>query len=155
MLHGDLHDPGTYAALTAHPTWQRAFDWLRTLAPDVALGEVELQGRDLFAIIQEYPTLARHEARFESHEAHIDLQYTLSGGELIDWIPRGTLQPDGPFANDVQFWLPPPEPVTALIQTAHRFAIFFPSDAHRPKVRLAGHDRVRKLVIKVHQRLLT
>ncbi len=155
MLHGDLQDPGTYAALATHPTWHRAFAWLRDLKPDVALGDHEIIGRQMFAAVQEYATLARHEARFESHEAHVDLQFTLAGGEIIDWIPRGSLQPDGPFANDVQFWLPPPEPLTGLVQTAGRFAIFFPSDAHRPKVRLSGHDRVRKLVIKIHQQLLT
>ncbi|MBN9692319.1 MAG: YhcH/YjgK/YiaL family protein [Verrucomicrobia bacterium] len=155
MLHGHLTDPGTYAFLTAHPTWQQAFAWLHGLRSDIALGEYEILGRDMFASVQEYATLARHEARFESHEAHIDIQYTLKGVEGIDWIPRSALQPDGPFGNDVQFWLPPPEPVTTLAQSAGRFAIFFPSDAHRPKVRLPGHDRVRKLVIKIHQRLLT
>lgn len=154
MLHGYLQERGTYSALTLHPTWRRAFDWLRALDSAAPLGEQEILGRDLFVSIQEYPTLARHEARFESHEAYIDLQYTLAGGEGIDWIPRSALQPDGPFANDVQFWLPPPEPVTTLAQTAGRFAIFFPADAHRPKVRLPGHDHARKLVIKIHQCLL-
>jgi len=155
VLHGHLPDPGTYADLANHPTWQLAFTWLRDLSPDVALGEYQILGLHMFASVQEYSTLARHEARFESHEAHVDLQYTLSGGESIDWIPRPLLQPDDPFDHDVQFWLPPPEPVTTLAQTAGRFAIFFPADAHRPKVRLSGHDRVRKLVIKIHQRLLS
>lgn len=154
MLHGSFNEPDTYELLTIHPVWRRAFDWIGALPGEAPLGEVELAGRDLFASLQEYSTLARHEARFESHEAYVDLQFTLAGGETIEWAPRSELRADGPFANDVQFWLPPSDPVTALAQTPGRFAIFFPADAHRPKVRVAGHDRVRKGVIKIHQRLL-
>jgi biofilm protein TabA len=154
MLHGSLSSPETYALLMGHPIWRQAFEWLQALPANPALGEYELRGRQLFASVQEYSTLARHEARFESHEQHVDLQYTIQGGEGIDWIPRDSLKADGLFANDVQFWLPPPEPVTTLAQTAGRFAVFFPVDAHRPKVRLAGHDQVRKLVIKINLGLL-
>ncbi|HRI12992.1 MAG TPA: YhcH/YjgK/YiaL family protein [Verrucomicrobiota bacterium] len=154
MLHGSLAEPETYALLTVDSVWRRAFDWVLQLPADAPLGEVELQGREMFASIQEYPTLARHEARFESHQEHVDLQFTLFGGEAIEWMPRGQLGPDGPFANDVQFWLPPPDPITTLAQTAGRFAIFFPADAHRPKVRLTGHDRVRKGVIKIRRHLI-
>jgi YhcH/YjgK/YiaL family protein len=154
MLHGSLNEPDTYALLTAHAVWRQAFDWILKLTTDAPLGETELRGREMFASLQEYPTLARHEARFESHETYVDLQFTLSGGEGIDWIPRRQLKPDGPFGKDVQFWLPPPEPLSALAQVAGRFAVFFPVDAHRPKVRLSGHDRVRKGVIKIHRNLI-
>ena len=154
MLHGTLTVPDTYGPLDAHPVWRQALDWVRALPSEAPLGEVELQGRDMFVSLQEYPTRARHEARFESHRTYVDLQFTLSGGEAIDWIPRETLQPDGPFTGDVQFWLPPPEPFTVLALTAGRFAIFFPADAHRPQVRLTGYERVRKGVIKIHRRLL-
>lgn len=154
MYHGSLDEPGTSAVLEAHPVWKRAFDWLRTLPPNAPLGTVELLGRDLWASIQEYATMARDEARFESHREHVDLQFTLSGGECIEWCPRCALEPDGPFENDVQFWLPPPTPVSSLVQTAGRFAVFHPEDAHRPKVAMPTHSGVRKLVIKVRRSLV-
>lgn len=139
--------------LADHPVWRRALDWLRILPPDLALGTYELIGRDMFASVQEYETLDRAAARFESHREHVDLQYTISGTEAIDWCPRSELQPDGPFENDVQFWLPPVTPLATLVNSPGRFAIFYPGDAHRPKVRV-GAGRVRKLVIKIHLKLL-
>jgi YhcH/YjgK/YiaL family protein len=154
MLHGHLDEPESYALLAAHPVWDRVFQWLRGLPADAALGHHEIQGEQIYVSIQEYSTLARYEARFESHERYVDLQYTLSGLEGIDWAPRSSLKPDGPFANDVQFWLPPSEPVTTLCQCPRRFAVFYPSDAHRPKVRLGSKDHVRKLVVKIEKELL-
>ena len=154
MLHGHLDEPESYALLAGHPVWNRVFQWLRALPADAALGHHEIQGEQIYVSIQEYATLTRHEARFESHERYVDLQYTLSGLEGIDWAPRSSLKPDGPFANDVQFWLPPSEPVTTLCQSPRRFAVFYPSDAHRPKVRLEGQDQVRKLVVKIERELL-
>lgn len=153
MLHASLHDPDTYGPWLAHPAWQRALAWLRALPADAALGTHEIIGQDLFASVQEYATVDRAAARFESHREHVDLQYTIAGEEGIDWCPRAGLTPDGPFANDVQFWLPPVTAFTTLRNSPGRFAIFYPGDAHRPKVGI-GSPRVRKLVIKVHLKLL-
>jgi YhcH/YjgK/YiaL family protein len=86
--------------------------------------------------------------RFESHREHIDIQYTIAGIETIDWIPRDALSPDGPFGNDVQFWHPTDD-YTPITQAAGRFSIFFPSDAHRPKVIHGQAIRIRKVVIKI------
>jgi biofilm protein TabA len=154
MLHGHLDEPESYALLAAHPVWDRVFQWLRRLPADAALGHHEIQGEQIYVSIQEYSTLARHEARFESHERYVDLQYTLSGLEGIDWAPRSSLKPDGPFVNDVQFWLPPSEPVTTLCQSPGSFSVFYPSDAHRPRICFGEFRKVRKLVIKILKSLL-
>lgn len=153
MLHASLSDLGTYEALLTHPTWRSALEWLRGIAPDIALGTHQIQGDQMFASVQEYETVGRDQARFESHREHVDLQYTIQGEEGIDWIPRSLLEPNGPFAKDVQFWLPPAGIYSTVVNTAGRFSIFYPEDAHRPKVRVAS-ERVRKLVIKVNVALL-
>lgn len=153
MLHASLIDPGTYDTLLVHPAWRRALDWLRALPADIAAGKHEIVGLDMFASVMEYDTVAREEARFESHREHVDLQYAIEGTEGIDWCPRAELQPDGPFGDDVQFWLPPTAPLTTLVSCPGRFSVFYPGDAHRPKVRI-GSIHVRKLVVKVHTKLL-
>ena len=148
MIHGYLPAPGTYVGLERHPVWKAALDWLRAMPSNIAVGEYELRGREQYVSVQEYRTLRAAEARFESHERYVDLQYTLLGAEAIDWLPRSELLPDGPFANDVQFWLPPTGPLSQLVQTTGRFSIFYPDDAHRPKISVPGFPTVRKLVIK-------
>ena len=155
MIHGYLPEPGTYVGLERHPVWKAALDWLRALPADLAPGEYELRGRDQYVSVQEYATLPAAEARFESHRHYVDLQYTIAGAEAIDWLPRQELVPEGVFANDVQFWQPPTGPLSQLVQTAGRFVIFDPEDAHRPKVAVPGFPRVRKLVIKTALSLLS
>jgi len=128
--------------------------WLRALPPGIALGSYQIHGPKLTATVQAYDPMSRELCRFESHVDHIDIQYTITGTEGIEWCPRTELVADGGFANDVQFWQPPDGPVTTLVQSPGRFAIFFPEDAHRPKVRLEGSLHVKKLVIKIHRDLL-
>jgi YhcH/YjgK/YiaL family protein len=154
MLHADLSSPGTYTDLLRHAVWETALGWLRELPPTAALGTHEILGRRMFASIQAYETQPREACRFESHREHVDLQYTIEGVEAIDWSPRSYLTPDGQFENDVQFWLPPNPLFTTLIQSSGRFAIFFPEDAHRPKVVFLRSTPVRKLVIKIHLDLI-
>ena len=153
MIHASLHEPESYGLLTGQAAWRQALEWLQALPEGIALGRHEILGADMFASVQEYDTVERAAARFESHREHVDLQYTISGTEGIDWCPRNELEPDGAFANDVQFWLPPTTPFSTLVHSPGRFSVFYPGDAHRPKVSL-GHGSVRKLVIKVHLKLL-
>lgn len=149
MLHASLNSPGTWAPfLQSHPVWPLCLDWLRTLTPQTPLGTHELDGPSLHASVQEYTTQARELCRFESHREHIDIQYTIAGIETIDWIDREVLRPDGPFGNDVQFWHSA-DGHTPLTQSAGRFCVFFPSDAHRPKVAHGSPAPIRKVVIKI------
>jgi len=156
MLHGLIRDPSTTEPLRCHPTWRLVLAWLGSIPPDIALGRVNIYHETIFAIVQSYDTLDRDRCRFESHREHVDLQYTISGAEIIDWAPRSMLQPDGDFSieKDVGFWQPPAEPVTGLIQRPGCFAVFYPEDAHRPKVRIAASEPIRKLVVKIPVRLL-
>ena len=156
MLHATLNDPGTWMTLLGHhQVWLRSLDWLQKLTPETPLGTYEISGAKWFAMVQTYETLQRDSCRFESHEEHIDIQYTISGSEVIDWVDRGMLQADGVFANDVQFWLPPLNGAySSLLQSPGRLAIFLPSDAHRPKVNNPQNVNIRKVVIKIHRSLI-
>ena len=153
MIHGRLQDAESERFILGGTVWAEALDWLRDEAAHAAIGRHELSGGDVFAIVMEYETLPRSEARFESHRKFVDIQYTLEGDEEIDWSPLDGLVADGPLDQDLQFWLPPAEGWSTLCQSAGRFAVFFPGDAHRPKVRHSTHQ-VRKVVIKVRARLL-
>jgi biofilm protein TabA len=156
MLHATLSDPGTWMPLLGHHrVWNRSLEWLKGLTPETPLGTYHIDGPKWYASVQTYETLPSSECRFESHEEHIDIQYTIVGSEVIDWIERASLQPDGPFANDVQFWQAPEESkVSHVTNEAGRFSVFFPSDAHRPKGRDPRFPDVRKVVIKIHRSLL-
>lgn len=149
MLHASLGSQETWSPfLRSSSVWTRCLDWLKTLTPETPQGNHELDGPSLYASVQEYTTQGRELCRFESHREHIDIQYTIAGIETIDWIPREALSPDGPFGNDVQFWHAAAD-YTPITQAAGRFSIFFPGDAHRPKVIHGQPTHIRKVVIKI------
>ena len=155
MLHASLHSPETYEPfLKKHPVWTRCLEWLKTLTPETPLGRYELEKDLIFGMVQAYTTLPREQCRFESHREYVDLQYTIQGEEIIDWIDRDSLFPESHFENDVQFWKSPEGPCTALLQTPGRLAIFYPADAHRPKVTARDAGVVKKVVIKISIQVL-
>ncbi|HZL44079.1 MAG TPA: YhcH/YjgK/YiaL family protein, partial [Verrucomicrobiae bacterium] len=97
MLYGHLSAPDTYAHLLVNPTWKLAFDWLKTVTPTTSPGVQKLEGDDVTVNVHGYDTLPRDRCRFESHRRYVDLQYCISGGEVIGWSLASTLEPDGEY----------------------------------------------------------
>ncbi|MBL9129224.1 MAG: YhcH/YjgK/YiaL family protein [Verrucomicrobiales bacterium] len=156
MIHGHLSTPDAYAHLLGNDAWRFAFDWLKALPPNPEPGIRELRGEDIYVNVHGYDTLPPERCRYESHRRYVDLQYCIGGGELIDWQLASTLKPAGPFdvSKDLQFY-EPGDSLTRLQMLPGSFAIFFPSDAHRPKRADGFRPSVSKLVIKVAHRLVS
>jgi YhcH/YjgK/YiaL family protein len=172
MICGHLSAADAYAHLLANPAWRLAFEWLKTVTASTPAGIQKLQGDDVYVNVHGYDTLPREQCRFESHRRYVDLQYCISGGEIIDWSLASALEPDGLFDEDkdLQFYRAPVarsavfsasrvtafpvSPVCALPMSPGSFAIFHPSDAHRPKVQNGVSPSVYKLVIKIDCRLV-
>ncbi len=159
MIFGHITHSESYRALLANPVWQTAFDALRTISVDSPHGITELNGEKQYVNVHEYDTLARDECRFEHHHHTVDLQYIIAGGERIDWAPAWELKSDGDYLEhkDFQYLLPPngsPNELSNVHLTAGYFAIFFPADAHRPKMNDGHHEAVYKAVVKIDLSLL-
>ena len=154
MLIGHIDHPETYQYFLTHPAWGKAIDWLKTNQnqPD---GEYEIAGRNLFAIVQTIEPQPRAECIFEAHRDYIDLQYCISGGELIEWAPLQTLTPKGEFSTDKDYghYLVP-EVATSILMTPGTFGIFFPADAHMPKIKDGINTTTKKVVVKIRTDLL-
>lgn len=151
MIHGNLQTTESHAYLMANPAWKLAFDWLRSVTPSTPLGITKLQGDDIFANVMSYQTLPPEQCRYESHRKYVDLQYTITGAEVIEWLDSKGLTLDGGYdeAKDLQFYRSAPT-LTHVHMLPGCFGIFFPSDAHRPKVSDGKHDQVFKLVVKMN-----
>lgn len=103
----------------------------------------------LFAVLE--PSLRPlAQTRWERHEQYIDIQLALADGERIGCLPVrdiGSWEPmdaqrDIAFAADDRAGC-------MLSMKPGMFAVFFPSDAHRPCVAAPGAQRARKVVVKV------
>lgn len=154
MLMGDLHYPETYEQWLNHSVWREALEWIQSCSADQAEGKWYLRGDHMIAKIQHYDTLPRSACKYEAHRVFIDIQYCLTGTEVIEWAPVQTLvaRTDYDPIKDVTHYKMP-ERNSTLLLTPKTFVIFLPSDAHMPKIGDGVHSFIKKAVVKVNAQL--
>jgi YhcH/YjgK/YiaL family protein len=95
-------------------------------------------------------TKNEEDVRFESHRKYIDIQHVIIGAEQMSITPlsgrKEELAPYDP-AKDVEFMTV--SSTSSFEATPDKFFIFFPSDIHRPSVKIDENKNVRKVVVKV------
>jgi len=126
----------------------RALDYLRTTdMRTVALGRHDLDGDDLFALVQEYTTRAADQCVWEAHRRYIDVQFVVTGAERMGVASLAQMREREAYdaARDVAFFEPGSEFVTIR---AGMFAIFGPEDVHSPGHAAGEPAVVRKVVVK-------
>ncbi|HNW43692.1 MAG TPA: YhcH/YjgK/YiaL family protein [Elusimicrobiales bacterium] len=135
------------------PGINKALDWLRRGDPAaLADGKYEIDGEKLFALVQRYTTAAAPEApKFEAHRKYIDVQFIAQGMEAIGCAPLPLLTVTEAYNEEKDFcfgtvvagdW-------SSLILAAGELAIFYPADAHAPKLAAGAACAVTKIVVKV------
>ena len=156
MILGRLDQPTSHANLRHHPVWEQAFAWIERCATSQPPGMVELQGKQMYVNVHGYETKPRETCRYESHREYVDLQYCISGGEIIEWCPVNALAAKNEYnpEKDVTHYHLPAQAEAVLRMTAGSFAVFFPEDGHLPKMSDGRNPRVDKLVIKIDHALL-
>jgi biofilm protein TabA len=132
-----------------HPLFERAFKHMLSIDWQEKEPEKYELSNDLRGILTNQPgkSMADSLSKFECHNAHIDIQYCISGQEKIGWKSRGSCKsPKGMYdpIKDVQFFEDQPDFYFTLQD--HQFAIFFPEDVHAPMI---GDGLIKKLVLKV------
>jgi YhcH/YjgK/YiaL family protein len=131
--------------------WDKAFIFLKE--NDLSALEIrryDIDDDNIYAPVSEYLTKNEEDARYEAHRKYIDIQYVISGSEMIGIAPlsqkQETLEPYS-AENDIEFFT-----VTGdenRLATPDRFFIFFPEDAHRPGLKVDTNSMVKKIVVKV------
>jgi YhcH/YjgK/YiaL family protein len=131
--------------------WEKAFTFLKT--NDLSKLEAKrynIDGDNLFATISDYVTKDPETANFEAHRKYIDIQYIISGKELMNAVPLSSADVIvTPYdeSKDLEFMS-----IRNFVNhkaTPSNFFIFFPSDAHRTQLRDGSSSQVRKVVIKL------
>ncbi len=156
MFFEHLDSTTAHAIETRFPVLREAFAWIRAMPAHQPDGITELRGTDMYVNVHGYATLPAPECRWESHRHTIDVQYCISGGEQIEWLPSGALRSmdDYNAAKDAEHWHASEIAATRLSMFAGAFVVFLPGELHRPKIADSTHADVRKLVVKIHAALL-
>ncbi|MCX6239845.1 MAG: YhcH/YjgK/YiaL family protein [Bacteroidia bacterium] len=114
----------------------------------IASGSYEISKGKVRMIVNEYAQNCTDRVRMEAHRKNIDVQYWVSGSELMGYAPLQTqkvLEPYneekdcGHYAADASFSKLEPG----------MFAIYFPTDLHTAVADEQCDSKVRKIVFKV------
>jgi YhcH/YjgK/YiaL family protein len=131
--------------------WDNAFNYLKsTDLSKLEPKRYDIDGNNLYALVSEYVTKNEEDAKFETHQKYIDIQYVISGAEQMSIAPmsmKNEILTPYDATKDVEF-------MTVTKSSSYnagpdRFFVFFPSDIHRPSVKIGENSQVKKIVLKL------
>ena len=112
------------------------------------VGRYDIDGDNLFLLIQSYVPKTLEVAKCEAHKSYIDIQYVIDGSERMGY---------GPIEDMVVTEAYNPDKDVVFVEFSGdlinydkgMFAIFFPQDGHMPGVQRPGCNLVKKAVFKI------
>ena len=119
-------------------------------------GRIDIADDDMFAIVSEGMTRPIHETMAESHSSYTDIHYLVEGSEYISiayptdetMIAKDMMETADAFLySDV-----PNESVIKLLPGM--YMVLTPGEIHRTCLCLEHPSMFRKVVVKIHNRLL-
>lgn len=156
MIFGHISTVAKDAAYL-HKNLVKGLEYLaKTDLAALTKGKYEIEGKDIFVAINEYETQPREVRRAEAHADYLDIQYVISGQEMIAYSllsAENEVLSDELAAKDAIFYKTV-QRETELVMTEGMYAIFFPWDVHRPNCILNEAANVKKAVVKIKMSLL-
>lgn len=135
-----------------HPRFREAFDFInKAIAENLDAGKYEIDGKELWASVQEYTSKLESEAKAEAHKNYIDIQFIVSGTEVIEGFDISKATPKSEYndVKDVMFYEDYANADKGILSD-NEYGIFFPHDVHKPGMCLNGNQAtVKKIVVKV------
>ncbi len=112
-------------------------------------GRYEVDGENVYAMVQSYETSQESEKQWETHKKYVDLQYVVRGEETIYWSNEKALTPCTEYnaEKDLSFHAGPQG--TGIKLSDGYFTILFPEDAHKPGCICEEKQAVKKIVVKL------
>src|SRR5574337_297915 len=134
------------------PLLKKAVGFLRSPGlADLPDGKMPIDGDRVFAIVDRYQTIPANHPKFEYHRKYIDIQFIVSGREVIGWAPAHRISVTEPYdeQKDIAFGTAPDKEWTPALLDAGHAAVLFPEDGHAPRLAAGASSPVMKIVVKV------
>ncbi|HEY8900831.1 MAG TPA: YhcH/YjgK/YiaL family protein [Chthoniobacterales bacterium] len=157
MFVSALSSPALWQPFLTHPIFRESLAWIATHAASAEPGIYELGQPGWFVNVHGYTTKPEAECVWENHRQTIDIQYLIEGIEGIRLLPVASLGEPTLFKaeSDTEKFAPPTEVGHLLALRPGEFAVFFPGEAHCPKIAIGEGAPLRKLVVKIPVRLIS
>jgi YhcH/YjgK/YiaL family protein len=148
MISDTIKNRHLYAAIS--PGIKAGLDYLaKTDFSAMEAGRYELDGDNMFVLVQKYDSLPKEQGKWECHRRYIDIQFIAEGIEQIGFTNIDNMKVTTEYnpEKDIAFLKGEGDYVT-LVKGS--YGIFFPGDAHQPKVAPDNSPgKVMKVVIKI------
>lgn len=135
-----------------HPNLAKAIDYiLKTNFEKLSTGKYEVDGDEIFYMVNEYSTKPVSECAPERHRVYTDIQFMMKGSEKFGYAPFINQLPSTDFLpdNDVAFYTIPSDKINYVTLIPGEVIIFFPTDIHQPEVYVSKPQEVKKVVFKI------
>lgn len=129
----------------------KAFEFLKSQnLKELAIGQYEIEGDKIYALVQEYTTQSSGNKRWEAHEKYIDIQMIVEGEEIMGYAPVDCLEVSEDLRPEKDLIFYNETSKGSYIKFSNGdYAIFFPEDGHKPGCALGECSNVKKIVVKV------
>ena len=150
MILDQLKNAKQYEGI--HAGVDKALEAMKQYTSDnYPLGKVEIDGDNVFLLLNCYETRSKEESKAEAHRKYIDVMYMVEGAETIyvksvDSLKHITAE----YTPEMEALLgDTDEDATAVRLEAGSFVVLFPQDAHSPACYADGKQTVKKIIGKV------
>jgi len=111
-------------------------------------GRYEIDGDDIFLLVQHYDSVPAEHKKWETHRRYIDIQFIESGCELIGFGEMSAMTVDTPYNSEGDGELYTGNGVM-LPMPSGSIAVFYPGEPHMPGVAVDAPEPVKKIIVKV------
>lgn len=148
MIFDTLDNAAFYHNLSPHIKKGLEFLTSTKNLQDLPVGRIEIDGENVFALVQEYDTKTFNIDMWEAHKKYFDIQFIVSGTEEIKVSRIEDMTPNTKYHLDGDYWLFSGQGHSLKI-TKNQFAIFSPEDIHQPAIATGDSIKeIKKIVVK-------
>lgn len=131
--------------------WNKVFKFLGdSKLGSLAPGKYPIDS-NAYASITEGSPKNPEDSKWESHRKYIDLQYVIAGKVKLGVSPISASTVTNPYNESKDAANYTAEGKYYIAAPGELF-LFFPTDVHRPDIKVDGYDTLKKLVIKIRYR---
>ena len=148
MIYGNVKSIDSYGEISEN--FRIAFNFLsRDGLKNLPESSINI-GHGVRANIQHYQISTDINLSFETHNQFFDIQFIISGEEIIKVFPRKDLKPIASYdeKSDTTLYEDPERSSEILLQ-AGDYLILSPQDGHKPRCFTGKNCQIRKVVVKV------
>ena len=146
MIKDDLKNAQIYYGISENI--RAGFEWIKNNdLKSMNDGRYEISDK-IYASLQSYMT--KDDAPYEAHRDYIDIQYMVIGEELsgVTDYSNCAVTEEYNKEKDIEFLKNMSEEQFYKIKEGE-FFVFFPTDAHKPAIKVDTNKNVKKVIVKV------